>query len=249
MHNPLEQLDHIKASKETKEKTISYVLQHKKRKKHTGWILSSALVFTCLCFFIIQSNFISKPNLPVIENKEYCYVSIDINPSLEFTLDKNKQVVDVQSFNEDGQTIINTTALKEKSLTDAFHTLFTSPSFNTYIENGIIEVGVYSKDSNTANRIQKEITLYLQENATKGSYHCTTIDNQTVHSAKEHHISPGKYRVIENILLYDANTTRKQLNTLSMKELYSILAKYEPESVPENCYNGNQKKHKRKGHH
>ncbi|MEL3974143.1 anti-sigma factor domain-containing protein [Rossellomorea oryzaecorticis] len=39
-------------------------------------------------------------------NKAYAYVSVDINPSLELSLNKEQQVIDITPYNEDGEVLI-----------------------------------------------------------------------------------------------------------------------------------------------
>lgn len=250
LHNPLEKLDDIKVNKETKEKTLSYVLAHKKKKNPTLWILSSALLIGCICFFILQSNILNnkKPNNNQNVDIAYSYVSIDINPSMQLTLDKDQKVVSIQAFNQDAKNIINSVNLQEKSLQKALQILFANTSFQSYLKNGIIEVGVFSNDSNTSTKIETDINAYLEKSTTNGQYHCSSVSEEIATLAKAHHTSFGKYRVIEAILVYDNSLTIEQLDTLSMKELYSILEKYDPVAVPENCRSNGYESHSNNKH-
>ena len=57
--------------------------------------------------------------VPMVKNNisggAYALMSIDVNPSIEFELDKNKNIVNVYGVNDDGKTI-NLEELKGKTL-------------------------------------------------------------------------------------------------------------------------------------
>jgi Anti-sigma factor N-terminus len=63
--------------------------------KSAAAILTAAiLMITLFSVSFIQSN------------KAYAYVSVDINPSLELSLNRENQVIDITPYNEDGKVII-----------------------------------------------------------------------------------------------------------------------------------------------
>lgn len=79
----------------------------------------------------------------------------------------------------------------------------------------------------------------------QNQFHCSHLDDDTHQEAQQHHMSAGKYRVIDEILRHDSAKSVEELQKLSMKELYSVLERYDPSAVPEGCH-GRQM---RKGHH
>lgn len=255
MHNPLHDLDQIKMSKETKDKTVVYVLNHKKKRNYTLWFLPTFVILGCVLLFIIQSN--SSPKIITDYQETLSYVSIDINPSLQFTLNSDEKIIEVTGLNKDATTIINTLHIIDKPLLEALPILFSNITFQSYLKDGIIEVGVYSSNNDTSSKIEKEVNTYLQKHVDSGSYHCSSIDQSTVNGANAHHTSFGKYRVIDMILMYDTSKSIEELKRLSMKELYLILEKYDSSAVPANCHqggtHGNRKpengKHQSSGHH
>lgn len=256
MHNPLKDLDQIKVSNETKDKTLSYVLQHKKKRNYTLWFLPTFAVIGCILLFVVQSNTFAPKENP--NNQEILsYVSIDINPSLQFSLDSNDTIIAVSGLNDDAKSIIDTMNIKNRTLLEALPVLFSNTAFQPYLKDGIIEVGVYSNNNDTSSRIENEVNSYLQQHVDAGSYHCSSIDQSIVNGAKTHHTSLGKYRVIDMILMYDTSKSIEELKQLSIKELYLILGKYDSSAIPANCHQDeNQRnkkpgngKHRSSGHH
>jgi Anti-sigma factor N-terminus len=70
-------------------------LKVKRNWKAAASILTAAvLILTLFSASFLQSN------------KAYAYVSVDINPSLELSLNKERQVIDMTPYNEDGEVLI-----------------------------------------------------------------------------------------------------------------------------------------------
>ena len=70
--------------------------------------------------------------VPMVKNNNggaYALMSIDVNPSIEFELDKNKNIVNVYGINDDGKTI-NLEELKGKTLEEGIKILETYLSKN-----------------------------------------------------------------------------------------------------------------------
>ncbi|MEW4309689.1 anti-sigma-I factor RsgI family protein [Rossellomorea marisflavi] len=66
---------------------------------HWKVLLASCAVFALLLILL--------PSTLTEDRKAYAYVSLDINPSLELTLDEEKQVLDIVSYNEEGDEILS----------------------------------------------------------------------------------------------------------------------------------------------
>ncbi|MGX8832815.1 anti-sigma-I factor RsgI family protein [Amedibacillus sp. YH-ame6] len=234
MHNKLKDLNQLHCSEETKKSTLQYVLNHQRHTtpRYTKSILASAVV-VLICMF---SFFIPHLNQEPNTKEAVAFVSFDINPSLEFQLDTTYQVIQVKAYNQDAQKIIDRIDLKNKSLEDAVRLLLTNPSYDVYLKDGILEVGVYSKN-NDATKLENLVQTYLQSNLSKDNYHCAQVGEQTHEEANRHHTSFGKYRVIEMIQSYDSNYSLEDLTAMSMAQLYTILETYDASAVPSNCQN------------
>jgi hypothetical protein len=60
---------------------------------------ASILTAAVLILTLFSASFLQS-------NKAYAYVSVDINPSLELSLNKERQVIDITPYNEDGEVLI-----------------------------------------------------------------------------------------------------------------------------------------------
>lgn len=104
---------------------------------------------------------------------------------------------------------------------------------------------MYSENSSVSLDLEQQINQQLEEVVPQNQFHCSHLDDDTHQEAQQHHMSAGKYRVIDEILRHDSAKSVEELQKLSMKQLYSVLERYDPSAVPEGCH-GRQM---RKGHH
>ena len=236
-------LDTIKASTDTKEKTLAYVMS--KQKHHVHKKVAFVLCTVCI-LFLFASPFLFQQTPKTASKDTYSYITLDINPSMQWTVNKDNKIIKVSSFNDDANRILQQIDIKNKTVEDAFNIIFENERFRTYLKNGFLEVSVYSKDGSIANKLETDINKYLQDSLPNQKYHCSKIDTNTHNEANSHHISSGKYRIIEQILQYDDKLSEQELANLSMMDLYEKLESYDKDAVPESCRKMSNGKH---GHH
>ncbi|KQU60589.1 anti-sigma factor domain-containing protein [Rossellomorea marisflavi] len=73
-------------------------------RRRSGRMRWKVLLASCAVFALLL---ILLPSTLTEDRKAYAYVSLDINPSLELTLDEEKQVLDIVSYNEEGDEILS----------------------------------------------------------------------------------------------------------------------------------------------
>lgn len=239
MNNPLQELDNIHATQATKEKTLHFVMKH--RHYHKGLYLIP--VITCLLIFILFP-FHSQPSSPV------AYVSLDINPSLELRLDQDNIVIETIAFNKDAKKIFNTLNLQGQKLETAIMNLLNNPQYKGYLQNGLLEVSVFSDNVNLSANIENILNNLFQDHLENNQYHCKQVNQETHHNASTHHMSAGKYQIIEKIISYTSQYSLDELNKMSISQLYTILYTFNQDEVPSSCHpNNNQENHHQKHQH
>ena len=254
--NPLKDLDQLHASEETKEKTLQYVLS-KQRHKKTLPIWQGALVCAISVLLVMLWQSLEVDDLPTNPTSPAAIAStitLDVNPSMELSVDAQHRILQTKAYNKDAKQILASIDLKNKELDEALTLLFANATYQKYLANGILEVGIYADDAALQKSLEEEIGAYLKSNATAKRYHCASIDSKTHEAAKMHHTSQGKYRVIEQIRSYDAAYTIEELSNYSMKNLYALLEQYDDSAVPEGCHSeraheSNQETHHQNRHH
>lgn len=244
MNKPLQDLDQIHADEATKQKTYAYVLAKQRsrsrhRYKKAGVRISIGMACACL-FLLLYTAFPRSQPTSSSSLVPVATISMDINPSLEFELDENDNIIHIKTYNEDAKRIINTLDLQEKPIETGIQILMENVEFSQYLRDGILEIGVFANDDAVSQRLQTMINAYLNEQSQSVSYHCAVIDKQTHEEALQHNTSAGKYRVIEAIRAYTTDYQVADLNTKSMRELYTILQEYDPSAIPESCMDNSE---------
>ena len=152
----------------------------------------------------------------------YSYVSVDINPSLELSVNRFDKVIDVHAFNEDAQKLIDTSAnIKNKGIDIALEQIIDNAADKGYLkknaENSVmIVVSSSSKKEEAAltDKISKASTAAMSK--VSSSYE-VILEKTQVESFKKAHkdnISPGKV-----ILANEFKEAKPELNEEEIKQM------------------------------
>lgn len=246
----LELLDQIKASDELKEKTMQNILSKKKKSKSR--ILQYAIP-ACL-IVIISGIFLFYPDQNnIIVEEQYSYIAIDINPSFELVLNNKDEVMDIKSYNEDAEVILQGLTIQGMSYALAMEEIITSLSNNQYLDqSSYLQVSVYSKDANRMQEIETAISSYLDNNI-QSPHDCMHVDENTHMQAENHQMSFGKFDIASAIVGLSDDYTLEDLNKIPMVQLREIYASLTGDTWGggnhKNCDNSHKKQpQNRKGH-
>lgn len=254
LHNPLQDLDQIQAGEDQKRRTLEYVQQKSTHKSFIYKQLAIVASVMILCFFSYAAWSLSNPkNTAVPTESLIAAVTFDINPSIEFQLDDDLNIIQMTAFNEEAQQIIDSLSISNVSFEEGIEALIQNANYSDYLKQGILEIGVYANDSGISQQLEDIVNTYLSASDETLQYHCAQIDEETFERANQHHTSAGKYRVIELIQSYDASVLLEDLSKMNMKELYAILETYDSSAVPETCQSNQEQQqnqhHGNKGKH
>ena len=157
-------------------------------------------------------------------------VSLDVNPSVELSVNRNDRVLNVNANNEDGKTIIGDMDLTGSDLDVAVNAIVGSMVRNGYLNelaNSVL-VSVDSKDAAAGTALQEklaqEISVILEGDHFSGAVISQTVEKSEnlTNQAQEHHISVGKASLIQQIIDQDSRYTFEELASRSINELKLI---------------------------
>lgn len=247
---PLHDLDQIKADEALKKRTLHAVM-NKKTKKKSYAIPSIVGALTCLVLALVLQFIPSEDKELLVSNDVYAYVSVDINPSMEFQLDKNNKVVNIISYNDDAQLILDQEDFKGLTIQETISSLLANDMIKDYMNSGYMQVSVYSDDKNHSLALEKELDISLSKELSQSQYGCSCVSSEDHQAASNHHMSFGKYQAIELILEIDDKYSLEELNNMSMYDIKEIYESLSGESFPENQRNGhgNGGNHHGRGNH
>ena len=154
-------------------------------------------------------------------------VSLDVNPSVEISVNQKEEVLSVTAKNDDARTVIGDMDFRGSSLDVTVNALIGSMLRNGYLSelaNSIL-VSVDCDDPVRSAELQQkltdEINQLLQNNLSGGSVLSQTISANTElqQLADDYGITLGKAQLIQEIVNQDPRYAFKDLAALSINDL------------------------------
>lgn len=207
-----------------KRKGMVYMKEEKKTKnnKKNLFIALGTTFAVVICVFVGLSYF---NNLKVSS-----VISIDVNPSIELTINKKERVLDVKANNSDALVVLEGMDLTGSNINVAVNALIGSMVRNGYIDelaNSIL-ISVDNPDSKESERLREKIVSELNTFINNGN--SISVVSQSINSssdkealAKEYGISVGKLELIEKLIAKNNLYTYDALKDLSINELNLLL--------------------------
>ncbi len=207
--------DHLKA------KTTNYLYAEIRKRRgaaRTGyWRLTAACAsfVLLLCFggFSYRAYF-----MPVT------YIDMDVNPSIELTLNRLGKVIGYQAYNDDGTEILNTVEVDRIDYRQAVEKLIDVMGAEGYFEKeSLLSVTVQTKENGKKDGILRSLQETIDAAGTKYRYGITSdvyaVTEEVKHSAAEHHVSPAKYLLIQELTGLDEDINFEECKGHSVYEL------------------------------
>ncbi len=149
-------------------------------------------------------------------NQVYAYVSVDVNPSIELSINKDMKVISIDAYNKEGEDILKQLNNWEKqditSVSSQIFDIFRQKGFLT--ENSeVLIASVLTNETNSGWKtlMQNKITT-ISEKVEEDKVSITTLETtiQERSDALKEGISPGKYiQKEQNTELVDSEDTSK----------------------------------------
>lgn len=150
------------------------------------------------------------------------YVGIDVNPSIELSVNRFGIVVGSEALNEDGAALLESVALANRGYEDALEALTGSEAFAPYAQkDSFLEISVASDDAGLAERLRSQSDACLSGLACGGS--CHEVDEKTHHEAAEAGMGMGRYRAAIELMELDPDMTLEDCASLSMRQLRDLI--------------------------
>ena len=157
----------------------------------------------------------------------FAVVGIDVNPSVEISIDKNEKVIKAEAINTDGKEILDGMNLKGSDVKVACNALLGSmlaKGYLTDVSNSVL-VTVRSEDPARGKEIEKQLTddlnTFFENSAIAGAIlgDCIEDDEELEEFAELHGISLGKAWLIRIISSSNPEKSPEMLAGLTTQEL------------------------------
>ena len=138
------------------------------------------------------------------------YVSLDINPSIAYSLNEFNRVIAVDGMNDEGTAIVETIgdSLKNTDITTALTITVEQLSTDAYLDSentNYMVIGVYSDKDSKASALMSTVDEFTANSADTCSITTVNVSKETKESADSYGITGGKMELINEIANVAAN--------------------------------------------
>lgn len=159
-------------------------------------------------------------------------ISLDVNPGIEFKINKNEKIISAYGVNDDGKKVIGNMDLSGSNLSVAINAIIGSMLRNGYIDelSNSILITVYNSDEERSDELEKflsdEINAIFKDENFDAEVISQTLNKskEIAKLAKEYGITAGKAQLIKQIIDQNKKYEFKDLAPLTIKQLNSILS-------------------------
>ena len=183
--------DQIQAEDELKNKTKDFILNktngyNQKPKKTRYWRLVPIAI--CMLFAFVGGYWLYFT--PTVE------ISMDVNPSIELSVNRFDRVISVTGYNDDGQELIESLDIKHMNYNDAIDKILNSQDIIELLSNNeVMTICVIGKDGKQSTRIFSNIESSTAKTENTYCYHAQMEEVEEAHDGAhsflpQEHLSP-----------------------------------------------------------
>ena len=190
------------------------------------------------------------------------YVYIDINPSIELSVNAYEKVIDAKGLNDDGNKLLSMSDIDDKDVNDAIETILEDASDEGYIPENTDDISkavlitIAGNDEEKSEKIGQKIKEKIkervqakisekagkseesneeeldEEESTKSIPEVAIANTQRQQEAKDMGISPGKLMLIERFIESGSDKDVEELKDTSVKDIMSGINEFKQENLP-----------------
>lgn len=224
MTNPIrEAFERIEAGEALEEATLEFLRRERSKREAPKAVFRfrPALAMACLLFLVIAGfGAYHAAGVPV------SYISIDVNPSIELSLNSFDRVIDAAAFNDDGELVLGTVDVRGRPYGEAIDLILESPAMRPYLtEDSQLSFTVASNSPGRETALLDSISGCA--GCKRYSAQCFSAQTELIEQAHSNQLSFGKYAAYLSLSQYDSSITVEQCRGMTMSELRGLLREYQ----------------------
>ena len=217
-----EAFDHIHAEEALKLHTKEYLQKKVYRPKKSYRPLYGGVI-TAVCLMALV--FFGGYGLYMTPT---AYISIDINPSMELTINRFDKVIAVEGYNDDGNQMAETADVIHMNYLDAVNKIISEEVVSGYLSaDGALSLTVAGDSDSQCQRILSDM-----EECTSGheNARCHMGDRSEMEAAHDVGLSFGKYKAFLRLQELDPQVSAEDVKDMSMREIWDWIDRLEGET-------------------
>lgn len=209
------------------EKYLDEAARYEKKKKKVPAVWMSVTAMAA-CLALILGLGVMKPKKEVVQDGSI--ISIDVNPSIEVTVNGEDKVVSAVALNEDAKVVLADMDLKNVDLNVALNAIMGSLMKNGYLDEvyNAINICVEDDDADRANSLGEMVSgeinnIFDQEDLlgeVNMQYYASNAETRAL--AAEYNVSVGKFTLAQQISS-NMNIPLEDALQLSIAELWDLM--------------------------
>lgn len=233
--------DPVKAEQPLKDSTMAFIEERTRDRAWTARLRrSSACALVCACLLLVL---VGGPWLYFTPTAE---ISIDINPSIELSLNRFDRVVDVTAYNEDGLKLARTLDVKYKNYAEAVEEILSHDDIAALLsDDGLMTITVVCPDGQRSDKLLTGVEICAASRSNTYCYHARPEEAACAHEAG---LSCGKYRAFLELQSLDADITTEAVQSMTMREIQDMINSLLPEGGESSVFPGDSGGHHGHGH-
>lgn len=220
--------EQVHAETDLKENTKAYIArQYREEPKHkTSSVRYMKYAIACVCIILIS---LTAHRVYFTATSK---ISIDINPSIELSVNRFNQVISVNSYNDDGKELAKQLNVRYQNYDDAIQAIVKNEIIAELLaDDELITFTVAGSDSGQANKILSELKA---ETADQENTYCYHASNKDVQKAHEAGLSFGKYRAYLELKKLDPTIEADFISQMTMREIHDLIHEHSQDNTDTN---------------
>jgi len=214
------------------------VLIHHKNKSHLRRVRLYQIIAAAAVLFLAFSIAIPLMHKQKFENVA-AVIDIDVNPSIELSINNKDRVVKVKAVNDDAKAILEDMDLRGTQTNVAINAIMGSMLEHGYLQTDTkyVLVSVESKTKVSSEELEQKVCSDMDTILSNYSVDAQiltqvmTNDDNVADISDNYGVSQGKATLIKHIMLMDNSYYEDELSRMSISELDALLTELE-ERVP-----------------
>ncbi len=148
-------------------------------------------------------------------------ISIDINPSLELSVNRFNRVLSVTGYNSDGKELASSLEVKYMDCDDAIDKIVASDRIKDLLAGDeVLTITVSGKNTRQCRRIYSHAETSAKENQ---NTYCYMADHEDTEEAHHLGLSSGKYQAFLKLQSLGSDITAEEVKDMTMKEIHDLI--------------------------
>ncbi len=179
------------------------------------------------------------------------YVSLDINPSIELTINKFKKVISYEAYNSDGAILLDNNDKRNITVDKAISNIISSAISKKYLldnNNSIIAFTTISNNLNLRKTLQADLKDTVNNTLKNQSVEANVVSSNNDFNkrleAKNFGFTVSKYTLVEELKFLDSSTVIKDYKNVSIINIEKKILELKNNTSKENNTNISNSKNK-----